>query len=385
MLPLPRRLFAASLLLLLAGQLAVVPPAGAVNAIQQHRLELNSKRQRIEAKRRKIRELAKQKDTVNRSISAVQQQLEVTETKLSDTQYKYQLAAHAVAQTTRQLSFVAARYERQLESAKRRLRAMYKLSPNQALTYLLQATDLSQAISRMMYFRYVANKDSEMLKRLAETRHEMADLQGQQLSKKRQFAELGKTYEQQADQFHDQKVELGVYKERLQTAIAANERELRIMEQESSQIEAMLRRLIASQSRPGQTNKRLGTGRLAWPIFGSITSPFGYRTHPIFKRQIFHSGLDIAASHGAPIRAADGGRVVEAGWRGGYGKVVIIDHGGGIATLYGHCSATHVSPGQMVKKGQVIASVGSTGYATGPHLHFEVRRDGTPTNPTAWL
>jgi murein DD-endopeptidase MepM/ murein hydrolase activator NlpD len=380
----PRRLFAASLLLLLVGQMAIAPPAPAVNSIQQRRLELQSQNRRIAEKRRKIRELAQQKESVNRSISAVQQQLEVTETKLSDTQYKYQLASHAVAQTSRQLSFVSVRYQRQLYSARRRLRSIYKLSPNQALTYVLGATDLTQAMSRLMYFRYVANKDSEMLANLATTRHEMEDLKGQQLRKKQTFAELGKTYEQQAGQFADQKEELGVYKERLQSAIAANERELRIMEQESSQIETMLRRLIASQSR-SSSRKRLGSGRLAWPLFGSITSPFGYRTHPIFKRQIFHSGLDISAGHGTPIRAADGGRVVEAGWRGGYGKVVIIDHGGGIATLYGHCSATHVSPGQMVSKGQVVASVGATGWATGPHLHFEVRRDGTPTNPSAWL
>jgi murein DD-endopeptidase MepM/ murein hydrolase activator NlpD len=381
---LQRRLFAASLLLLLVGQLVVVPPAPAANAIQQRRIELRAHQQRIEAKRRKIRELAKQKETVNRSISAVQQQLEVTTTKLSDTQYKYQLASHAVAQTARQLSFVSARYERQLDAAKRRLRAMYKLSPNQALTYFLQATDLSQAMSRMMYFRYVANKDSQMLQHLVATKNEMEDLKGQQLRKKQDFANLGKSYEQQADQFQEQREELGVYKQRLQTAIAANERELRIMEQESSQIEAMLRRLMASQTRT-QSARRLGTGRLAWPIVGARTSPFGYRMHPIFKRQIFHSGMDIAAGHGTPIRAADGGRVVEAGWRGGYGKVVIIDHGGGIATLYGHCSALHVSAGQMVAKGQVIAAVGATGYATGPHLHFEVRRDGTPTNPAAWL
>jgi murein DD-endopeptidase MepM/ murein hydrolase activator NlpD len=382
--PLHRRLLAASLVLLLAGPLVGAPPAQAVNAIQQRRLELNAQRSRIEAKRRKIRELAKQKETVNRSISAVQQQLEVTESKLSDTQYRYQLASHAVAQTSRQLSFVSARYQRQLEAAKRRLRAMYKLSPNQALTYLLRATDLSAAMSRLMYFRYVANKDSDMLRHLVQTRNEMESLKGQQQRKKQDFAQLGKNYEQQADQFQEQRVELGVYKERLQTALAANERELRIMEQESSQIEAMLRRLIASQSR-SQSQRRLGTGRLAWPVIGSVSSPFGYRNHPIFRRQILHAGLDIAAGHGASIRAADGGRVVEAGWRGGYGKVVIIDHGGGIATLYGHCSATLVGSGQMVSKGQVIARVGATGWATGPHLHFEVRKDGSPTNPAAWL
>ncbi len=119
-----------------------------------------------------------------------------------------------------------------------------------------------------------------------------------------------------------------------------------------------------------------------WPIYGQITSNFGYR---IFPWRGFHSGIDITASYGSPIKSAGDGVVEYAGWKTGYGKAVIINHGFGYETLYGHTSSFCVSVGQRVKKGQVIAYVGTTGYATGPHLHYEVIKNGRQINPTQYL
>jgi murein DD-endopeptidase MepM/ murein hydrolase activator NlpD len=126
------------------------------------------------------------------------------------------------------------------------------------------------------------------------------------------------------------------------------------------------------------------SGRFIRPVEGRITSGYGMRVHPIFKVRKMHTGIDIAAPTGTPIHAADSGVVVEAGYIRGYGYTVIIDHGGGVATLYAHCSAILVAVGQEVKQGQIIARVGSTGYSTGPHLHFEVRINGEPVNPLSY-
>ena len=121
------------------------------------------------------------------------------------------------------------------------------------------------------------------------------------------------------------------------------------------------------------------------PASGSITSSFGMRYHPILKRSRPHQGIDIGASNRSPIVAAATGTIIKAGWMSGYGNTVVIDHGSGISTLYGHCSVIHVAEGQLVTMGTKVASVGSTGLATGPHLHFEVRKNGKPVNPVPYL
>ncbi len=126
---------------------------------------------------------------------------------------------------------------------------------------------------------------------------------------------------------------------------------------------------------------------MQWPSKAStrITSPFGMRNHPILKVPKMHTGIDIGASSGTDILAANAGTVITAGWNNSYGYMVMIDHGGGIVTLYAHASKLLVSTGNVVARGQTIAKVGSTGMSTGPHLHFEVRLNGVYKNPLDYV
>lgn len=139
-------------------------------------------------------------------------------------------------------------------------------------------------------------------------------------------------------------------------------------------------------SRPAAANRgSSGSGILAWPVQGRITSGYGWRTHPITGKRDFHSGIDIGAPTGTAIKAAAAGTVTYAGWMGGYGNMVIIDHGNGLETQYAHNSSLLVSAGQKVQRGQQIAKAGATGVATGPHLHFNVARNGEYVNPLSCL
>lgn len=157
--------------------------------------------------------------------------------------------------------------------------------------------------------------------------------------------------------------------------------EIAALRRESDAIAAMLRSRQAGQPRAGAA-----TGILDWPIPGApITSGYGPRRHPIFGDERMHTGVDFGASAGTPIRAAADGVVVVAGERGGYGLTVVIDHGDNLATLYAHQSGLAVGEGERVRRGQVIGAVGATGFATGPHLHFEVRVRGNPVDPVPWL
>lgn len=148
------------------------------------------------------------------------------------------------------------------------------------------------------------------------------------------------------------------------------------LEEQSSELAAELARLDVGVA-PIE-------GDLLWPTAGTAGSPFGNRTHPIFGTTRLHAGVDIAGSTGQPIIAAADGTIVSAGRRGGYGLAVVIDHGGGLATLYAHQSVLAVSSGEFVGQGQKIGEVGSTGFSTGPHLHYEVRVNGAPQNPLNW-
>jgi murein DD-endopeptidase MepM/ murein hydrolase activator NlpD len=167
----------------------------------------------------------------------------------------------------------------------------------------------------------------------------------------------------------------------LEDITAAEEAQLEALIQERErELEARRRALGIAAPEPGA-----GGGMFAWPVTGTITSPFGWRPNPFGGSPEFHQGLDIAAPTGTTVTAAAAGTVIMAQWYGGYGNYILIDHGGGFSTGYGHLSAIYVSNGQSVARGQAIGAVGSTGESTGPHLHFEVRINGKPVDPAPRL
>jgi murein DD-endopeptidase MepM/ murein hydrolase activator NlpD len=150
--------------------------------------------------------------------------------------------------------------------------------------------------------------------------------------------------------------------------------------QVSAQLTAQIQ---AAQARSGSSGYSTGSGvsssGLIWPVQGPITSPFGMRWGRM------HEGIDIGVPSGTPIHAAAAGTVIYAGWMSGYGNLTVIDHGHGLATAYGHQSALAAGNGQTVSQGEVVGYVGCTGHCFGPHLHFEVRVNGTPVDPLGYL
>ena len=162
--------------------------------------------------------------------------------------------------------------------------------------------------------------------------------------------------------------------------------EVASLEAESKAMNERIRKLqaaLAAQSGKGSTHGTISN----WPVPGyySISSSFGWRTHPITRKRSMHTGMDIVAPTGTAMRAAGAGVVLISGWGGAYGNMIVLDHGGGISTLYGHASRLNVKEGQSVTANQLIGAVGSTGWSTGPHLHFEVRIGGNPTDPAQYF
>lgn len=151
------------------------------------------------------------------------------------------------------------------------------------------------------------------------------------------------------------------------------------LEAESARIEEEIKRLQSSSDDQGSP------GVIGWPVSGPVTSAFGYRIHPIFGTQRFHAGIDLGVGYGTPILAAEDGVVILSGPYGGYGNAVVVDHGGGLSTLYAHQSSISVGNGSSVSRGSVLGYVGCTGYCTGAHLHFETRVNGVPADPMGYL
>ena len=355
---------------------------------QQKKIQEGKNRQKDIEKR--IQELRKRKKVVTSQMyvtsenkKQIEEKLDVTEVKLNDLAYRYKLAQKQVEGANQSLEKAKENYNSQLKYAQIRLRHMYKYKKIDYMNFLLDAKDLNNFMRRVEYFNYVAKRDSELLEKLQEKKEEVDLLRKQYIKKREDIAQVEKDYAKEKNEYEAQKDTLANIMVQLKNDKSTVEKEEAALARESQRITTMLQQMLSS----GPVRPRMGTGRLSWPVpsCSSISSPYGWRIHPISGTSKFHTGIDIPAGYGSAIIAPDNGVVISAGWMGGYGQAIIIDHGGGIATLFGHCSVLYAGNGQTVRKGQTIAAVGSTGYSTGPHLHFEVRQNGNPVNPMSWM
>jgi murein DD-endopeptidase MepM/ murein hydrolase activator NlpD len=252
---------------------------------------------------------------------------------------------------------------------------------------------LVEVVERFQLLSTVAEEDARLLAKIGDLKDQIVE---QRLALQEERARVSSLEEDQAAitgelQAADQECKVALSE--IEAARAAKKAVLTTIEknqalwaQQEDQLQADSGRITALLNKTkAVTPTKAGKGVLSWPVVAPVTSGFGYRIHPIFRVRSLHTGIDLDAAMGESIKAAAAGTVIFAGWRGGYGKCIIIDHGGGIATLYAHQSTILASAGQVVKRGAVIGKVGSTGYSTGPHLHFEVRVNGSPVDPMGYL
>lgn len=293
--------------------------------------------------------------------------------------------------------------ERQLQEAQKRLEGreavFYKrvrdIYINGRLSYLdvvIGSKDFNDFANRLEVLRRIINSDINLIN---EIKKERADIEArkQQLEANRvKLVEIEKAVIAKQSEIEQKKAERNEVLQRAQNDRATAMQAIEELNASSAQVTALLKERQAARAAAAAAAEQAqsytwvqGSGQLGWPASGEITSPFGYRTHPIWGTTIYHAGIDIGVDEGVPVHAADGGTVVWSGWMGGYGYAVVIDHGNGLSTLYGHNSELVVSEGEAVGKGQVIAYAGSTGNSTGPHVHFEVRVNGDPVDPMGYL
>ena len=353
--------------------------------------KLNDQKNQIENKRvqakKQIHKLKLLEKIETNKLYKNQQKLEYNQHNLEKSKRQYEYAKDEVATLEKKLNVLLVEHNRHLEYTKKRIVQIYKHKRHNYLDFLINSDDINAFLDRLYFENLIIAYDK---KRLEETKVHARDI----LALKARIEMQKRNLETSIQDINKQQINIqdAIDKnekliEKLKTDRATWEKSEKELARQSKAISQMINHEMRKTEKEG-VNVVVSTGFVR-PVQGKITSPFGSRMHPIFKRRIFHSGIDIGAPYGTPIRAANSGRVMFVGWYSGYGKVIIINHGNinGIptTTLYAHMSTTIAKQGASVVKGDVIGKVGTTGYSTGPHLHFEVRQKGNPVNPLNFI
>jgi murein DD-endopeptidase MepM/ murein hydrolase activator NlpD len=315
-------------------------------------------------------------------LDALRRNVKVTAEQIQDNESKLQQALSSQQKLEKKLQELENELSRKRIATTARLRYLQKQQIQKWWILLLSSQDLNQFADRRRQINQIYDSDRKLLTALKQNTDKVDGQKKQVIIQANEIALLTQKLKYQKANFEAEVVAQANVLDRLKS----DRRALELAEDKLIQDSQQITRLILAKA---QTPQGLiimpGTGQLMYPTIGEVTSSFGWRTHPILGYERFHAGMDFGADYGTAIYASDRGRVIYAGWYGGYGNAVIIDHGNGLTTLYGHCSELFVNEGQAVQKGQPIAAVGSTGFSTGPHLHFEVRANGEPINPAQFL
>lgn len=342
----------------------------------------------------KIRGSDRRRAALEAEIAELNQMLEEAETRLGAAEISLEAARGELFTLEARLATTIGLVDDAKEGLDDRVRDAYKRGPLPYLHLVVSARSLREFGTRVAYVRTVLAEDQERIRRLeglarsldrarSEAVQRKFDIESQKALIETEKVTIAELQSEVADKRRQVVEEIATGKSllaRVQADKQAYLRQMAQLEAESKRIRDLLR----SRQR-GQTYQA-GSGKsLAWPTTGRVTSGFGYRTHPIYGDRRFHAGIDIGAPSGQTVIAAEAGSVVFSGTKGGYGLVVVIDHGGTLATVYAHLSASAVGSGARVFRGTRVGSVGCTGYCTGPHLHFETRINGDPVDPIRYF
>ncbi len=343
-----------------------------INNAGKEKQEALDKIKKAEAQKK---DLAAESEILDMEIGIVQDEINAIDVILDETNAEIQVKEEEIA-----------RHEENItahnDAFKQVLRSMDETSASSYLELLLSSKSFSEFLVHVETINEITRHDTAIIDEMVRLKNSVEAAKAVIEAKKEEQEEARAIVSGKKNTLQEKLNQKAELSKKLEQDIESYRKVYEKARQEEESLKASLSSSLSSSS-----NSKYTGGKFCWPApsYTRISSPYGYRNHPIFKTRKFHSGVDLAAPGGTNILAAADGTVKMSGWNGGYGNCVIIDHGGGISTLYGHASRNLVSKGQKVTKGQVIAKVGTTGNSTGNHLHFEVLINGKTTDPMAYI
>ena len=342
--------------------------------------ELSDLKALVSSQKAEESNISAQIENLNHEIALIDEQLFLTESLIEQFE-------ELTAQQTQQI----AELEKEIEKEQRMLDDMIRMSFEygdfgNAFEFIFSAEDFSDLLSRIDLISYHLSYNNKVLDNY---NNSLISLENTKAEYERSIAEMNEYMEQQKAlqaELEQKQREAEARRQELLANVESYESDLAAKQAAINELNNEVKRLAAMFAKEDDTTY---SGIFQFPLpakyRSSITSYYGYRKDPFTGQTAYHNGYDFAAPKGTEIYAADAGTVVIAGWNGGYGNCVTINHGGGIMSLYGHASSLNVVPGQQVKKGDVIAYVGTTGRSTGNHLHFTVYKNGNLTDPAPYI
>ena len=390
--------------LLLAGFVLLASPVASAqeSASDQKQMvdgRINALEERIQAARERegvlsseIEVVSDKIDELQNDVNAASARLDQLENVLALHQRKLDRLTQLYELQTRKLVFLQNQHREAVARLSKRLVEIYTSERTSSLSVVLSSGNFSDMLDQLEFLSTIGRQDHKIALEVERAKLQMQETRNSTRRTRRQVAETtravaARTAEQRAvrDRLAWSQRELATARRDKRATLADVQEDkeaaighMRDLQAQSAALAARIRSAQSSFVVPAPTGAASAAG-FVWPVHGVLTSGFGWRWGRM------HEGVDIAVSNGTPVVAAKAGVVIVAGWMGGYGNLVVVDHGGGVATAYGHNTSVTVGVGQQVAQGQLIAYSGNTGHSTGPHVHFEVRINGGAVDPMGYL
>lgn len=350
-----------------------------LNELQDKKNELqnqiNESNEQIDQIQIELTENLEQLNNLNERIYGYESEIASLEKNLGNIEKEIEIV-------TAKLNLIQENYNIQRDVLQNRIVALYEAGDIVYLDVLLSSNTLSEFVTNYYLIGEIAKYDSDLLENIENQKIQIENIKSSLEENKENVKTIKKNKEKTSIALENSKIIRNSYINKLNAQEKETQSKIDEFQAELNSIEAQIVALTT-----GNIGSDYVGGEFAWPAPGytTITSKFGMRFHPIFKVNRMHTGTDIGMPTGAYIIAANDGIVIKSMYTTGYGNMVMIDHGGGVSTVYGHGSEIIAQTGQTVKRGDIIMKAGSTGWSTGPHLHFEIRINGTPVDPMPFI